>query len=128
METINVQSPLPKRARESTSSDSLIENDIKIPRLSSNDRSFFVALIRESESVTSEIIKKSIRESEKKHFEYIKALIKESEDRIRSVVENEFQNIKIKITEITERVNNLELKSTEFVHMKEEIHELRKKY
>lgn len=119
-------SPSSKRPRDNTS-DTLIEQDLKAPRLSSNDKKFFVALIRESENLTSQTIKDSIRSSEEKHFSFIEGLITESEHRIRSLVETEFQNIKTTISKITDRIDRLEIKSSEIDCMKDEIHELKRK-
>lgn len=103
------------------------DNSLKAPRLSSGDKTFLVALIRESESLTAQHIKDSIRESEKTHFDHIKSLISESEQRIRSLVESEFQSFRNAISDITERVRNLEVKCEQVDNLKVEICELKKK-
>lgn len=122
-----------KRARESQqnlrqdSSVEQFENYPKVPRLSNNDKAFFRELIRESEYITAEVIKSSIKDSEEKHFDFIKKLIKESEERILTVIENKIDNVKLEPNTISERVTQLELKSSEALHMKDEIIELKRK-
>lgn len=118
-----------KRMRESMQ-ESPLEKSTKPPRLSSEDKAFFRDLIKESELFTSQIIKSSIKDSEEKHFNFINTLIKESEVRILSLIEEKINNIQVDLNKITERVHNLEMKSsdpTEVTHLKDEIVQLRKK-
>lgn len=125
MSTQNDQQSSAKRSRDSTQ-DVSNENSPKAPRLSHSDKSFLRELIRESEYITSKVIKQSIKDSEEKHFDYIKNLIIESEQRILSVIENKIDNVKVELNEIMERVNNLEVLSSETVHMKDEILNLKR--
>lgn len=115
-----------KRLRD-LSSETPIEQEIKSPRLSSGDKSFLVALIRESETLMADFIKESIEVSEKKHFEYIKELISESENRIRCFVETEFSNFKSTLCDITERVSSLENKCLQIECLQNDINDLKKK-
>lgn len=122
--------------------DSNTENNSKALRLSSGQsslefvkimeqieqqRSFFTELIRESEDITSNVIKESIEQSEKKHFDFIKNMLKESETRILSEIDTKINSVKTEINSITERVNRLEKKSSETVQLKDEILDLKRK-
>lgn len=124
---MNTRSELTLKKLRESKQCSTPESSPKIPRLTSDDKAFIRELIKESENITSQVIKKSIKESEEKHFNFINSLIKESETRILSVIEDKVNNIQVQVNNITERVNDLETKSLRVDKMKEELIDIKKK-
>lgn len=124
---MNTRSESSAKRSNKSKLDSNTENYIKMPCLSTEDKLFIRELIKESEFITSQVIKDSIKESEEKHFIFIDNLIKESEEKILSVIDDKINNLKLQVNNITERLNVLENKSSENDKLKTEIKDLKRK-
>ncbi|KNC33826.1 hypothetical protein FF38_09245 [Lucilia cuprina] len=76
---------------------------------------------------SSKVIKNSIRQSEEHHYEFIRKLIAASEEKILSEIDREIVIILQELTDLSERVTALELKSQESANINDKILEMKRK-
>lgn len=104
---------MPRTTSKRPRDESVNEGSCVIPRQANVDKIFIRELIRESECITAEAIKNAIIESEEKHFDHIADLIKKSEEKILSELNKRIDSIQDDLNVLTERVNKLEINSSE---------------